>query len=60
VFTSEGKNKIYELEVFLADPDNLLNPGTTADLIAAGIFVFLEKELRSTPISYLLERWDIR
>lgn len=60
VFTSEGKNKIYELEVFLADPDNLLNPGTTADLIAAGIFVFLEKELKSTQISHLLERWDIR
>lgn len=59
-FTPEGREEIHELEAFLSDPDNRLNPGTTADLIAAGIFVFLEQELRRTPLSRLLERWDIR
>jgi triphosphoribosyl-dephospho-CoA synthase len=59
-FTEEGRQAAEALGVMLGDRDNLMNPGTTADLIAAGIFVFMEDELLRTPLSDLLDRWDKR
>lgn len=57
-FTDEGKNALRDLSLMLDDPDNLMNPGTTADLLAAGIFVFLDSELKRTPLAEILDRWD--
>jgi triphosphoribosyl-dephospho-CoA synthase len=58
--SEEGRAAVSELRSLLEDPDNLMNPGTTADLMAAGIFVFLLNELERTPLSELLGRWDMR
>lgn len=41
VYTPEGKKKIEELDRSLRKEGNALNPGTTADLTAAAIFLFL-------------------
>lgn len=57
-FTPEGRGKIAKLESSLAHPDNLLNPGTTADLTAAGIFVFLARELDRSDLSHIVARWE--
>jgi triphosphoribosyl-dephospho-CoA synthase len=59
-FTAEGKNAVRRLRRMLDDPDNLMNPGTTADLLAAGLFVFLESELERTPMPDILARWDFK
>jgi len=49
VFTPEGKVKIVELDKTLRDDANKLNPGTTADLTTAAVFLALldEKRLKS-------------
>lgn len=57
-FTREGQEMIAAFDVSLAHPNNLYNPGTTADLIAAGLFVFLSKELREGGLPPILERWE--
>jgi triphosphoribosyl-dephospho-CoA synthase len=57
-FTGEGRRAMRDLSLMLDDPDNLMNPGTTADLLAAGIFVFLEDELKRTSLPEILARWD--
>ncbi|MDR1516153.1 MAG: triphosphoribosyl-dephospho-CoA synthase [Synergistaceae bacterium] len=57
-FTGEGRRAVRRLRRMLEDPDNLMNPGTTADLLAAGLFVFLASELERTPLSAILARWD--
>jgi triphosphoribosyl-dephospho-CoA synthase len=59
-FTEAGKRAAAELHAALGDVDNLMNPGTTADLIAAGLFVFIEDELQRTPLPDLLDSWDRR
>lgn len=41
VFTSRGKEKILELDRAIRDDDHKLNPGTTADLTTAAIFLCL-------------------
>lgn len=41
VFTSRGKEKIMELDRAVRDDDHKLNPGTTADLTTAAIFIYL-------------------
>jgi triphosphoribosyl-dephospho-CoA synthase len=58
--SEEGRLAASKLRSLLEDPDNLMNPGTTADLMAAGIFVFLLNELELAPLSELLDRWDVR
>ncbi|MDR1651638.1 MAG: triphosphoribosyl-dephospho-CoA synthase [Synergistaceae bacterium] len=57
-FTGRGRDAISEMDRELRDADNLKNPGATADLIAAGIFVFLSEELRRTPLTAIVDRWD--
>jgi len=50
VLTPEGRCAIDELDKLLRSEDNKLNPGTTADLIAATIYVLLlytDEKLRS-------------
>jgi triphosphoribosyl-dephospho-CoA synthase len=42
VFSAEGYEAIARLDTYLrSQPDNSLNPGTTADLVAATLFVAL-------------------
>ena len=41
IYTSEGRKKIQELDRSLRDDSHKLNPGTTADLTAAAIFLAL-------------------
>jgi triphosphoribosyl-dephospho-CoA synthase len=41
VFSAEGRRALAALDTYLRRPDNRLNPGTTADLIAATLFVAL-------------------
>ena len=39
IFTSKGREAILEMDKSLRDPSHTLNPGTTADLTAAAIFL---------------------
>ncbi len=57
-FTAEGRERIAAFDASLFHPDNLLNPGTTADLTAAGIFVFLSDELGRNGLPDILARWE--
>jgi len=41
IFSEEGWRAIAQLDLHLRDAKNRLNPGTTADLVAATIFVEL-------------------
>lgn len=41
VFTARGKEKIMELDRAVRDDDHKLNPGTTADLTTAAVFLHL-------------------
>jgi triphosphoribosyl-dephospho-CoA synthase len=48
VFTREGQAALAEMDRALRDPEHKLNPGTTADLTAAAIFLALLKNDRGT------------
>jgi triphosphoribosyl-dephospho-CoA synthase len=41
VFTPEGREALAEMDASLRDEGHTLNPGTTADLTAAAVFLFL-------------------
>lgn len=56
--TREGRECARAFDASLSHPGNLLNPGTTADLTTAGIFVFLSEELREGGLPHILERWE--
>ncbi len=43
---TKQKEKVYEFDAFLQEKKGLYNPGTTADLIAAGLMVALLRGLR--------------
>jgi triphosphoribosyl-dephospho-CoA synthase len=45
IFTSQGRASLENMDHMLRDPDHKLNPGTTADLTAATIFLALLSEL---------------
>ncbi|MDR1516197.1 MAG: triphosphoribosyl-dephospho-CoA synthase [Synergistaceae bacterium] len=57
-FSAGGRKTLTALRSRLEDPEKPMPPTATADLTAAGVFVFLERTLGSTPLSSLLERWD--
>jgi len=46
VFASEGRMALADFDCALRDPNHTLNPGTTADLTAAAIFLVLQEEKR--------------
>ncbi|MDD5111278.1 MAG: triphosphoribosyl-dephospho-CoA synthase [Candidatus Altiarchaeota archaeon] len=48
IFTPNGRQAIRKLDSCLRSDGNKLNPGTTADLIAAGLYVHLLKERINT------------
>ncbi len=41
VLTEKGKEEIVKFDKLLRDPENLLNPGTTADLVTGALFLLL-------------------
>jgi triphosphoribosyl-dephospho-CoA synthase len=43
IYTKEGRIKIKQLDKYLRSEDNKLNPGATADLITAGLFLHFLK-----------------
>jgi triphosphoribosyl-dephospho-CoA synthase len=45
VRTAEGRAALARFDASLRDPGNSLNPGTTADLVAAGVFAALLEDL---------------
>lgn len=49
VFTGRGKEKIIELDRAVRDNDHKLNPGTTADLTTASIFLYLLERFQIGP-----------
>ncbi len=59
-YRREGRQIVLDLAMRLDDMDNRMNPGTTADLVAAGLFVFLYEEQRRTPLPDIIERWDAK
>ncbi len=57
LFSDKGKEAIALFDEKLRDEKRHYNPGTTADLIAAVLFVFLLTESAPDQVPALLERW---
>jgi triphosphoribosyl-dephospho-CoA synthase len=56
-FTDQGLQAVAELDRSLRDPEHTLNPGTTADLMAATLFVFLTEGQGLEHFPDLLAGW---
>ncbi len=54
IMTPPGRAAIKAFDARLRDAAHRLNPGTTADLIAAALFVWLSGRIRSLPIRHLV------
>ena len=57
IFSAKGREEIYNLDRALRDEKHLLNPGTTADLVAAVLFVFLIEGNMLDSFPELIKRW---
>ncbi|MGA2733365.1 MAG: triphosphoribosyl-dephospho-CoA synthase [Syntrophobacteraceae bacterium] len=57
VFSENGLEELKKLDLALRDERHRLNPGTTADLVAAAIFVFLVEGRMLNRFKDLLECW---
>ena len=57
VFSEEGLEELKNLDLELRDERHRLNPGTTADLVAAAIFVFLVEGRNLYSFKDLLKCW---
>jgi len=57
VFSENGLEELKKLDLALRDERHRLNPGTTADLVAAAIFVFLVEGRMLYRFKDLLECW---
>ncbi len=56
-FSAQGGTLLAELALDLADDAHTLNPGTTADLVAASLFVFLTEGGLLGDVPALTARW---
>jgi triphosphoribosyl-dephospho-CoA synthase len=56
-FTEDGERALQEFDRSIRDPEHRFNPGTTADLIAASLFVFLTEGQGLEIFPDLLVRW---
>jgi triphosphoribosyl-dephospho-CoA synthase len=56
-FSVQGRQAVQEFDRAIRDPRHRLNPGTTADLIAASLFVFLTQGGVLEEFPQLLTRW---
>jgi len=57
VFSEQGLEELKNLDLELRDERHRLNPGTTADLVAAAIFVFLIEGRMLFSFKDLLKCW---
>lgn len=57
VFTEEGRLAVQRFDALVRDGERRLNPGTTADLMAASLFVLLVSDFAPDAIPDLLARW---
>lgn len=57
IFSAEGRKAARNFDRSLRDEKHRLNPGTTADLVAAALFVFLIQENRLERFPALIRRW---
>jgi triphosphoribosyl-dephospho-CoA synthase len=57
VFSENGLEELKKLDLVLRDEQHRLNPGTTADLVAAAIFVFLVEGRMLYSFKDLLKCW---
>ena len=57
IFTAEGREEVSNFDRALRDERHRLNPGTTADLVAAVLFVFLTEEDMLERFPELIRRW---
>ncbi len=57
VFSEKGLEELSRLDLALRDERHRLNPGTTADLVAAAIFVFLVEGRMLNRFQDLLQCW---
>ena len=55
--TARGRRAVEELDAELRDPAHARNPGTTADLVCAALFVFLTEGGALREVSALNARW---
>ena len=55
--SEQGRARLAELARELGDAAHALNPGTTADLVAASLFVFLTEGGRLADVPALTARW---
>lgn len=56
-FSARGREEVGRLDLYLRDEHHTLNPGTTADLITAALFVFLTEGEMLERVPELLGRW---
>ena len=56
-FSEQGRARLAELAGELGDEAHALNPGTTADLVAASLFVFLTEGGMLADVPALTARW---
>ncbi len=57
VFSEQGRKELQIFDQALRDDRHLLNPGTTADLVAAALFVFLTQGGMLQRLPNLIQRW---
>ena len=57
-FSDEGREALHAFDLSIRDARHRLNPGTTADLIAATLFVFLTEGGGLEDFPDLLSRWQ--
>lgn len=57
VMSRDGRRMIEEMDLFLRDDKNSLNPGTTADLLVAVLFVALLDVLDRQRLPEMLAKW---
>lgn len=55
--TERGREALYQFDRSIRDEQHRLNPGTTADLVAAALFVFLVEGGGLKTLPDLLRRW---
>jgi triphosphoribosyl-dephospho-CoA synthase len=57
VTSRKGRQMTDEMDLYLRKDGNRLNPGTTADLLAAVLFLFVLDVLDRQALPGMLERW---
>ncbi len=57
IFSAEGREETHNFDRALRDKGHRLNPGTTADLVTAVLFIFLTEGDRLESFAEIMRRW---